>query len=288
MKTEQQALEDTQVTSSETVIFVPPGSDDQVRRVALHATQAFKFSVYHDIVDQLCLSDGFRLILQEDGTCPKFISKDTQYLYSAERYFIKDAKIYHCTLSLELLGDEPIAYLLTYFDENGEVHEGKTRRGILQSIIETEYADKSDMFSMVSYIFRDGVMQLDCDSCMWGSWGDTGETDSAHPEDMMFNVSVLADMVRADGAVGCTNIRQASVVSVSGYGRNAMLSIAFMSDEGLAQHPVSLADYIAQNIASKSFENWKASQNDAHHPITPWAHMYGGSSAWEEIAVGHS
>ena len=252
-----------------------------VEKVTMYQAQARELDIYHQIVDALCLTEGFRYKRQEDGSTPKYVALNGNYLYAADNYFHEDLKIYHCSVELSFFHKQPSGLVFHFFDEKGEILPRKTLTVDMDEITSNGNFEKT--LGLIVDKVNDMCVAMDAE-CHTQSW--TGEPfgspATAFPENMTFNSRILEDvivpdLVRDEQGLPYTGITDACVSSAYGYGREAMLNISFLSDTGLHERPVGIQPYIEKSLKAGCYTNPKEYRFDTEKPMMSWQAMYGSN-----------
>ena len=255
-----------------------PDSVELVEKVNMYQAQARDLDIYHQIVDALCLREGFRYKTQEDGSTPKYVALNGNYLYAAENYFVEDLKIYHCAVSLIFSHKQPSILIFQFFDRNGKLLSGKTLKAPIDEVFAK--GDFDTTLGEIIYKVNDQCVAMDAE-CHSQSWDGEpfGSPTTAFPQNMTFNTRILEDiiipeLVRDENGLPYTNVSKACVSSTTGYGRNAMLNISFLSNGALQERPVSIQPYLEKSVQAGCFTNPKEYRYDVEQPMMSWEVMY--------------
>lgn len=252
--------------------------------INLSKKDASKLALYHNAIDQLCAENGFLYKTIADGSCPKYLASEGEYVYKAHNYFIDDnAMIFHCEASLHLENDQPKSLILDFYD--GDIHlQEKTRRIDLDKFADKalKSESKEEFLDIVSYIFADGIMHLHCESVMWGSWVYDAQRSTAFPTHIQYNTALLEQViipkyVLAPIKTTYNNISRPVVVSSSGLGREATITVAFLADGTLKEGVVQLTSYIEEEhkVLATRYTKDPAKEilESETQPMTPWQAM---------------
>lgn len=256
-----------------------PDEFELVEKVIISENAAEKLAAYHEIIDHICMVDAFRYRPHNHASCPKYVSQNGSYLYGADSYFLDGFKIYSATARLKMFDKQPDKLIFRFYNNLGKQYYDK------QIIVDLAHflkqSDKNKALWSISAKLQDTCIGLDA-AAHTQNYFDDGthiKTQSAFPEYMAFNSLILQNIIVTDGVRdGSGNlysgVRQALVVSSSGYGQEAILNIAFMSDTGMHNYSIALTAYIEKYMIADSFLNPKDYYKDAKHPIMAWEDLY--------------
>lgn len=252
---------------------------DVVEKIEMSEKDALHLDIYHDAVNFLVPLDGYMYNIQEDGTNPKYVAINGEYLYSADNYFHDEFIIYNATVSLALKNKQPSDLVFRFFDEQGSLFDTKTLTISLEDIAARD--DLGEALEHVAEMVRDNCVALKA-LAHTQNWSGTpfGPPMTVFPDYMVYNPRMLEEIIipkyiRDTDGNKYKNVSKAIVSSYSGYGRDAQLNISFLSGDTLHEQPIAIQTFLEESIEADCYTNKGLYRNDDTVPMQSWHALYG-------------